>query len=190
MGLPSTLRLMGCALRHQSVALPKLGAAAVQLEAGPIGGPNSSAGPSSADANRDAHLHFISSHLPTILDALAPGPASLLLLLALLPAPLSDAEISLCTLGSCSSPATTPAQAGGAGCSLRHPCQLSMDRCALYDHCLLHFCLLGRRHQVDPAVAAVLRQAVMQGGDPEPGRQGKTSGAPWLERLRWARETS
>ena len=189
MGLPSALRLMGCALRHRSVVLPKLGAAAEQLEAGPRDGPDNSADPSSADADRGAHLDLVSCHLPAILDALAPGPASLLLLLALLPAPLSDAEISLCTSGSCSSPATTPAP-GGSSRGLQHPCQLSMDMCALYDHCLLHFCLLGRRHQVDPAVAAVLRQALMQDGEPVPGRQGRTSGAPWLERLRWARGTS
>ena len=91
--------------------------------------------------------------LPPVLESLSPGPASLLMLLAMCPSPLSDAEIALYAL--------SPIPAGYAALDLsaaslpqglstvaQHPCQLSLDMCALYDHCLLHFHLLSGRHQV------------------------------------------
>ena len=92
--------------------------------------------------------------LPHVLESLSPGPASLLMLLAMCPTPLSDAEIALYTLSPIPAvPAASALSAAalppdGLSTVAQHPCQLSLDMCALYDHGLLHFHLLSGRHQV------------------------------------------
>ena len=90
--------------------------------------------------------------IPAVLERLAPGPASLLMLQAMSPGPLSDAEIALFNLfptpSSVASSSSSAAVPPGLKSVAQHPCGLSLEMCALYDHCLLHFHLLSRRHQV------------------------------------------
>ena len=127
-------------------------------------------------ASHGQHPALVLNLLPSVLEAITPGPASLLTLLATFPHPASDAEIALC----CCSPSTAASlTANDALLRLQrqqqHPCSISSDMCQLYDSGLLHFCVITRRHQVDPAVKTVVSGALMAG----PGKAPK-----WLKRIR------
>ena len=122
------------------------------------------------------HPALVLNLLPSVLEALAPGPASLLTLLAMLPCPASDDDITLC----CCSPSTSASLTDNDALfriqrQQQHPCRISSDMCQLYDSGLLHFCVVTRRHQVDPAIKTVVSGAVMAG-------QGKAPN--WLKRIR------
>lgn len=117
---------------------------------------------------------LITHLLPSIMEELPPRPASLLLLLALLPLPgLTDED--LCNPLLCSSLS-------------HHPCQLALDMCFLYDKGLLSLCLLTGRHQVDAKVSRELREAVLSGTERSPdghvGHGSNTEHGNWIADLR------